>query len=103
MFVKTIEILHKETSDANRLPLPYIEFGFQKFNLYFISDHIPPLLKIRHLWQLKIDILKHWCLICAVLVNEHADSKVHPTKMNFFKDLAQSYKPFWIKFTLPFF
>ncbi len=63
MFVKTIEILHKKTYDAYRLPLPYIEFGFQKFNLYFISDHIPPLLKIRHLWQLKIAILKHWCLI----------------------------------------
>ena len=48
--------------------------GGQSSNLYLNVVHFSTPVLIRHLWQLKTVVFLHWCLLCAVLLNESVNS-----------------------------
>jgi hypothetical protein len=50
--------------------------GGQSSNLYLnVVPFLTPVL-VRHLWQLKLVVFRHWCLICAVLLARSGSTMV---------------------------
>jgi len=60
-------VLENVNSSLNTNSYFYLETsGGQSSILYLNVVHFLALVLIRHLWQLKTIVSMHWCLICAI-------------------------------------